>query len=179
MAIRRTLIQQQSCEISMTLELELANYLSFAWMIVVLLSYSESDIKSRSIPNMVTIPGLLFSFLSVLLTGHLLTYLVLHVAALVLTLLLCILLFRIGAIGGADFKVLLTVAVVSPGVEFGRWSEPVFEAIIALGFELLVMLVLGHLYWKRYRSREEQESKPPLIPFLLVGYLLVQLLAIF
>lgn len=179
MTIRRTLIQQVMCETSMTLELELANYLSFSWTLFTLLYYSESDIRNRSVSNRVTIPLLVLGVISVLMTGHLFAYLLLHVIALVFMTLLTLVLYRIGAIGGADFKTLLTVAILSPGVEFGAWGEPFIEAVIAGGLELFIMLGLGQLYWMRYRNHNENKTKPPLIPFLLVGYILVQLLMLF
>jgi hypothetical protein len=80
-----------------------------------------------------------------------------------------------GSIGGADVKILFTVALLSPGFELGDWSQPLLEVIIGLGGEMIVMLLGGYLYWRR----QSKEGSPPLIPMLLLGYLIVQLFGLF
>ena len=65
---------------------------------------------------------------------------------------------------------------ISPGIELGLWDQPILEAIIGIGGELIVMLLGGYLYWK-LRGNDEKVT-PPLLPFLLVGYLAVQVIAL-
>ncbi len=81
-----------------------------------------------------------------------------------------------GAIGGADLKTLVILSIVSPGIELALWIDPVLEAIVGGGLMMLIMLILGYLYsnW----STKTSESGTPLIPFLSVAYVLIQLLAL-
>ena len=117
-------------------------------------------------------------FIIVVLTGHLLNQFALHISSIVFVLIVSYVLFRQGSIGGADAKSLLLIAITSPGVELGDWGNPLFEGIIAGGLEMFVMLLLGTLYWRTKASQSEEDTQiPPLIPFLLIGYLVIQLLA--
>jgi Flp pilus assembly protein protease CpaA len=127
------------------------------------------------VKNEIALIGGIGGCIILMFTGHFLQNTVLHLTALILVIPLSYILFRIGSIGGADAKVLFTIALLSPGIELGLWSQPVLEAIVGLGVELIVMLLGGYLYW-RYKNRE---STPPLIPILFLGYLVVQLFTLF
>ncbi|MGD2072399.1 MAG: hypothetical protein PVG65_02800, partial [Candidatus Thorarchaeota archaeon] len=107
------------------------------------------------------------------LSGHFHENLYLHLFALGFTLSISYILFKLGAFGGADAKSVITVAIISPGFEFVMWENPLMEAILAAGIEVLVMLLLGHLWWHRDNKYDKETVPPPLIPLLLVGYMLV------
>jgi hypothetical protein len=161
----------------MVLDLSLAAILSFFIITSLLVIYSILDIRERRVMNDLVIVGGIVGCIVLILTGHFASNLILHVSTLVMVVPLVYLLFRIGSIGGADAKSLLLVALISPGIELGIWNQPVLEGIIGLGGELVVMLVGGYIYW-RFR-RNSENATPPLIPFLLMGYLVIQMLAIF
>jgi Flp pilus assembly protein protease CpaA len=151
--------------------------MSFLTIISLLVVYSILDIRDRRVMNEAVFAGGAVGCIVLVLTGHFVTNLVLHLTALLLVIPLAYILFRIGSIGGADAKILFIVALISPGIELGIWNQPILEAIIGLGGELIVMLLGGYLYW-RFR-RNEENSTPPLILFLLVGYLVIQVIALF
>ena len=161
----------------MVVDLSIVSIMSFFTIISLLVVYSTLDIRDRRVMNEVVFAGGAVGCIVLILTGHFITNLVLHLTALSLVIPLVYILFRIGSIGGADAKILFLVAFISPGIELGSWSQPILEAIFALGVELVAMLLGGYLYW-RFR-RNEENSTPPLIPFLLVGYLVIQVIALF
>jgi hypothetical protein len=70
---------------------------------------------------------------------------------------------------------MFTVAILSPGIELGDWSDYFLEAVLGFGLQVGVMLLGGYVYW-RFKNKE---STPPLIPLLFLGYLIVQALAFF
>ncbi|MGY5865472.1 MAG: prepilin peptidase [Candidatus Thorarchaeota archaeon] len=159
----------------MVLALSVMGVISFLTILSLLIVYSVLDVRDRIVKNEIVLAGLIVGSIISFLTGHFLHYPVLHLTALIMVVPLILVLFRLGSIGGADAKVLFTIALLSPGIEFGDWSLSYLEAILGLGAQLAVMLLGGYLYW-RYRNRE---STPPLIPMLFVGYLIVQLFALF
>jgi len=161
----------------MVLDLSLVSILSFFTIISLLVIYSILDIRDRKVMNEVVFEGGVVGCVVLILTGHFASNLVLHLTALLLVIPLTYILFRIGSIGGADAKVLFIVAFISPGIELGSWNQPVLEAILALGVEFVSMLLGGYLYW-RFR-RNDGNTTPPLLPFLLVGYLAIQVIALF
>jgi Flp pilus assembly protein protease CpaA len=161
----------------MVLDLSLVSILSFFTIISLLVIYSSLDIRDRKVMNEVVFGGGIVGSIVLILTGHFASNLILHLTALLLVIPLTYILFRIGSIGGADAKVLFIVAFISPGIELGSWNQPVLEAILALGVEFVSMLLGGYLYW-RFR-RNDGNTTPPLLPFLLVGYLAIQVIALF
>ena len=86
-------------------------------------------------------------------------------------------LFRVGAFGGADVKAVVTIAILSPGVEFGDWFQPILEGIIASGLLLLGVLLVASAF-SLYRQQQEKTSVTPLLPIMLAVYLATQLLAL-
>jgi Flp pilus assembly protein protease CpaA len=110
----------------------------------------------------------------VLLDGQLLSETVLHATAILFSLVLSYVLYRIGAIGGADVKALMTLAIVSPGAAFIVWEDPILEAVVNMGMVMGMMLLLGFLYWKLVKETSNWDTKPPLIPFLLLSYIIIQ-----
>ncbi len=162
----------------MTLELTLSTIMSFLITSLLLLVYSWMDLKDRKVPNQVMLVGFVIGIGSIIVTGHFIERIELHVIASVFVCILSYGLFRLKSIGGADFKSLITIAIISPGIEFTTWESPLYEAIIGAGLQIGVMLFLGYLVWK-ITTREENETKrpTPLIPLLLVAYFAVQLLA--
>ncbi|MFW9975518.1 MAG: prepilin peptidase [Candidatus Thorarchaeota archaeon] len=161
----------------MSLDITFASIMSFFTITLLLVVYSILDLKDRRVRNEFIIAGGLVGGIVLIFTGHLTSNLVLHSTAFLLVVPIAYILFRIGSIGGADVKVLYVLAFISPGIELGILSEPVLEAIIGLGGELVVMLLGGYFYW-RWRDGNENLA-PPLIPFLLTGYLTIQIFALF
>ncbi len=160
----------------MVLDLSFASIVSFLIITSLLVLYSILDYRSRRVMNEAILVGGAVGFTSVIFTGHIVSNIMLHMTALLLVIPLIYVLYRIGSIGGADVKVLFIVALVSPGIELGYWDQPVLEAVVGLGGELLIMLLGGYLYW-RLRGRR-QNTTPPLLPFLLLGYIAIQMIAL-
>ncbi|MGY5874549.1 MAG: prepilin peptidase [Candidatus Thorarchaeota archaeon] len=161
----------------MAFYLDSISALAFIMTLCMLLLMSIEDLRKRSISNeLMLVFGIGGVFLG-LWTGHIQSEPILHLTAVVFVLGFSYLLFRLKAVGGADVKTLLNVAIISPGIEFTNWYNPVFESVIASLGQILLMLCLGYIWWRKVR---ETETRPPaLIPLLLVGYLIVQLLALF
>ena len=88
-------------------------------------------------------------------------------------------LYRLGTVGGADVKALMILAIASPGFALTVWDDPILEAVINIGGATAVMLLLGFLYWKLASKNGNWNSKPPLIPFLLMGFIAIQIIAPF
>jgi len=158
----------------MALALTEMSVISFVIVIALLVIYSVLDIKDRKVRNEIVFGGLIVGSVISLFTGHFLHYPELHLTAILLVIPISYILFRLGSIGGADVKVLFTIALLSPGIEFGEWGQQMLEAIIGLGGELVIMLLGGYIYWRS----KDRETTPPLIPILLIGYVFVQLFAL-
>ena len=160
----------------MVLDLSIESIIPFFTVISLLVIYSILDIRERRVKNELVFAGVVVGCIVVILTGRVTTSIVLHATTLLIIIPLAYILFRIGSIGGADAKVLFVVALISPGVELGSWNQSILEAIIGLGGELTVMLLGGYLYWKLRKN--DENATPPLLPFLLIGYLSVQVIAL-
>jgi len=160
----------------MVLDLSVPAVSSFLTVTSLLVIYSILDIRQRRVPNEYIVVGGILGGVVILLTGHLFTSLLLHVTALVIVFVMAYALFRMRSIGGADVKSLLLVALISPGIELTTWNLPFIEAVAGMGGELFIMLLGGYLYW-RVKINDEK-STPPLLPFLLLGYLAIQLIAL-
>jgi Flp pilus assembly protein protease CpaA len=100
----------------------------------------------------------------------------LHLTAALLTLTLGYVLFRIGALGGADVKILFTISILSPGIEFANWENPILEGILIVGLLFMIPLIVGYLISQR---KTDEGDVIPLIPVILGTYLVLQLLALF
>ena len=158
----------------MVLDLSVAAISSFLTITTLLVIYSILDVRERRVPNEFIVGGGVVGSAVILLTGHFFSNLVLHVTALMIVFAMSYALFRMQSIGGADVKSLLLVALISPGIELRALNIPIIETVVGMGIEFFVMLLGGYLYW---RSRiNSEKTTPPLIPFLLLGYLAVQLL---
>lgn len=160
----------------MVLDLTLTSVLTFFTILSLLAVYSILDIRDRRVKNDFVLAGGVLGCIILILTGHFVSSAILHATAILLVVPLAYVLYRIGSMGGADVKVLFVLVLVSPGIELGVWNQPVLEAIVALGGELSIMLLGGYLYWRFKRNNEN--VTPPLIPFLLVSYLAIQMLAL-
>ncbi len=165
----------------MTLDLSVTSLLVFSVTLALLTVYSAMDFRSRLVRNECLVIGGVLGFSLVVLSGHMTANSVLHLTAVIFVASVSYLLFRIGAIGGADTKALLIVAILSPGIELAMWDSPILEAIIGGGLELFIMMLLGYAFMKRSRilkSNSDAEYRAvPLIPFLLLGYILIQTLS--
>lgn len=142
-----------------------------------LIIYAWLDCRNKVIPNRIILIGLCMGTLIVILSGHLLQYMVLHITSGLFMLILGYTLFRIGAFGGADVKTVLTIAIVSPGIEFASWNDPILEAVFIAGLQLGAMMGGGYLY-SRMKAVERRPKVIPLIPVLLGAYLVLQLLVL-
>ncbi|MHA1484712.1 MAG: hypothetical protein ACTSPR_05285 [Candidatus Thorarchaeota archaeon] len=114
-----------------------------------------------------------------ILTGQISSRLVLYISALTFVLALSYLLFRLGALGGADVKALLVVTITSPGLVYGHWEHQIYEGVMIGAIEVLVMILLGYCYWliHRHSSRTSSGKRTvPLLPMLLGGYMIVQMI---
>ncbi len=160
----------------MTVEITFSGIASFVYVVVVLFIFSKMDLKDRHVPNQLMGAGMGIGIVLALLTGHLIEQLVLHIMAIVLSLLIGAVLFRLKAIGGADAKSVLLIACISPGIEFGAYENLVLEASIGCLIPVLLMLILGYVYYKK--KPENDTRTTPLIPFLLIGFVVVQLFAL-
>ncbi len=164
----------------MTLELSIPTVVSFLITTLLLIVYSWMDLKDRKVPNQVMLVGFVIGIGSIVATGHLFERIELHVIACISVSIIAYLLFRLKSIGGADFKSLITIAIISPGIEFTTWESPLFEAIIGAGLQIGVMLFLGAMVWKSSTRVESETRRPtPLLPLLLVAYVAVQIFALF
>ena len=146
-------------------------------MLLLLLVYSYLDLKDRRVANSVQLVGLAVGLAVAMLSYHLFEYALLHIASFLLMVLFSGTLFRMGSIGGADAKTMLTIALVSPGVELSVWPDPFFEAFISCSIMTFCMLLLGYLYQRHFKASGEV-PRTPLVPFLLIGYLVVQALLV-
>jgi Flp pilus assembly protein protease CpaA len=160
----------------LALEVTVASIVSFTGTTVLLLIYSLFDVRKRRVPNQVVIAGGAIGIAIVTLTGHLSSQVLLHLSALAFMLSVGYILFRMGALGGADVKAAVSLAILSPGIEFGSWANPIFEGIVASGLLLSIVLLGAYLFAK---SRRREDSKIiPLLPMMLVAYLGLQVLAL-
>jgi hypothetical protein len=157
----------------MVLTFSMADIASLLTVMALLAIFSIFDLRDHKVRNEIVFSGLIIGCVIALLTGHFIQYPLLHLTALILVTPISFILFRMGSIGGADVKVLFSIAVLSPGIELGDWGQPILEAIIGMGGEMMIMLFGGYLYWI---SRNKEET-PPLIPILFLGYIIVQLFA--
>ncbi|UCE11651.1 MAG: prepilin peptidase [Candidatus Thorarchaeota archaeon] len=148
--------------------------ISFSVGIILLLIYSLYDVRNRSVPNMVSYVGIVLVMGLVLVDGQLLSEIELHVTAILFSLVLSYVLYRMGAVGGADVKALVALAIVSPGAAFVVWENPFLEAVINMGIVTGLMLLFGFLYWRLAIDSDNWNTKPPLIPFLLLSFIIIQ-----
>ena len=149
---------------------------SFVITTSLLVMYAVHDIRTRKVPNLGFLIGGIAGLAVILRFGHIVDYALLHLTAVLVSLILGYTLFRIGAFGGADVKTLITIAIISPGIEFSNWGNPILESIIAVGLQLMITLLFGYLISQR---KTDEAKVIPLIPILLGAYLVVQLLALF
>ena len=149
---------------------------SFVFTAALLFMYAVLDFRTRKVPNQVMLIGGILGLGVILLFGHIVDYAILHLTAVLVALILGYTLFRIGSLGGADVKTILTIAIISPGIEFTTWENPVLEGIVAVGFQLMITLLCGYLISQR---KTEETEIIPLIPILYGAYLVLQLMALF
>ena len=149
-------------------------FAAFAITVVILIIYSVDDLRTRKVPNRFVFAAIFIGLFMGLQMGHLIEHAVLHLTAALLTLILGYALFRIGALGGADVKTLFTIAVISPGVEFTSWGNPVLEGILIVGLLFAGTMIVAYLISQR---KTDENDVIPLIPIILGVYLVMQLLA--
>jgi len=153
--------------------------ISFATTVILLLVFSLLDVRDRKVSNGLLSAGGLVGCVVSILTGQLFSLPFLYISTLSFVLALSYVLFRLGALGGADVKALLVVALTSPGVVYAHWENQIYEGVMIGAIEILMMVFVGYLYWQiRRRSGRNisEERAVPLVPLLLVGYLVVQMM---
>ncbi len=159
----------------MVLIITISTIASFVFTAIMLFMYAVLDFRTRKVPNQIFLIGGIVGLAVVLRFGHIVDYALLHLTAVLLALILGYILFRIGSLGGADVKALLSIAIISPGIEFASWGNPILEGIVAVGFQLVIMLLCGYLISQR---KTDETKVIPLIPILFGAYLVLQLLAL-
>ena len=107
----------------MTVEITFSGIASFVYVVIVLFTFSEMDLKDRRVP-----------------------------------------------------KSILLIACISPGIEFGVYENLFLEVSIGCLIPVLLMLILGYVYYRK--KAEDNTRTTPLIPFLLIGFVAVQLFAL-
>ncbi|MHA1925022.1 MAG: prepilin peptidase [Candidatus Thorarchaeota archaeon] len=165
----------------MTLDLTLASMITFATAFAILIVFSIVDIRERKVSNHYMLVAGVIGLVIVFLSGHLIQNPALHLTAPIFVLILSYVLFHIKAIGGADLKALLILSIVSPGIELALWPDPILEAVIGGGLEMFIMLTCGYVYsnWSGKNNTQQDEMRvTPLIPFLGLAYVLIQILAL-
>jgi len=160
----------------MVLILTMSTFASFVFTTALLLMYAVLDIRTREVPNRVLLIGGITGLAVVIRFSHIVDYALLHLTAALVALILGYALFRIGAVGGADVKTLFSIAIISPGIEFASWGNPIVEGILVVGLQLMITLFIGYLITQR---KAEESEIVPLIPILFGAYLVLQLLALF
>jgi len=160
------------------LEITISAILVFIVVSLLLIGYTILDIHDQLIPNQFILLGALIGITVAILSGHFLNHIILHITTFLFMAIVGYALFQIGSFGGADVKIILILSIVSPGLEFTSWENPIFEAILIAGIQLAIMLGGGYVYSK-IRKQNENTGPVPLIPFLLLSYMLLQLLAFF
>ena len=160
----------------MVLIITMSTIASFVFTTSLLIMYAVLDIRTREIPNQALLIGGITGLAVVIRFSHIVDYALLHLTAALVALILGYTLFRIGAFGGADVKVLFTIALISPGIEFASWENPILEGIVAIGLQLVITLLVGYLIAQR---KTDETGIIPLIPILLGAYLVLQLFALF
>lgn len=161
----------------MALEITEARLLAFVCIVVMLTMYSIMDLRERRVSNEIMIVGFILGLVLDTASGHIMSSLPLHLIALSFATIMVLILFRLGAIGGADAKSVVFVSLVSPGIEFSIMENQIFEGIVGCAIMLFIMFLFGYVYQAMNKSGSSRAT--PLIPFLLVGYLAIQLLALF
>jgi len=155
----------------------LAAFAAFSYTVVVLVIFGSIDLGKRRVPNELMVIGYILGIVINLVTNHLFDQLVLHIFSILFSLLIAYGLFTLKSIGGADAKTLVLIAISSPGIEFATCTDIVLEAIVGTFLPVLIMLLCGYLYSRR--KPIECDKITPLIPFLLFGYLFLQVFAFF
>ena len=153
--------------------------ISFAASVILLLVFSFLDVRERRVSNGLLSAGGLVGCVVSILTGQFFSRPFLYLAALSFVLALSYVLFRLGALGGADVKALVVVTLTSPGVVYAHWENQIYEGVMIGAIEILMMVFLGYLYWQIHRRSGKnisEERVVPLIPLLLVGYVVVQIM---
>jgi Flp pilus assembly protein protease CpaA len=176
--IRYVALQYDGAECSLTLEIAVPSIVSFVSTVVLLFIYSLLDLQDRHIPNSIMLLGGVIGVSIVILTGHLFSQITLHLSAIAFMVCVGYILFRLGAFGGADVKTVTSVAILSPGIEFSTWSDPVLEGIVASGILLVITLFCAYLFSRFVRKAKEFRATP-LLPIMLVAYLVLQIFALF
>ena len=153
--------------------------ISFTTAVILLLVFSFLDVRERKVSNGILFAGGLAGCVVSILTGQLSSRPFLYLSTLSFVLALSYVLFRLDALGGADVKALLVVALTSPGVGYAHWENQIYEGVMIGAIEILMMVFLGYLYWQIHRRSgrtSSEERVVPLIPLLLVGYVVVQMM---
>jgi len=153
--------------------------ISFATAVILLLVFSFLDVRERKVSNGLLSAGGLIGCVVSILTGQLFRLPFLYLSTLSFVLALSYVLFRLGALGGADVKALIVVTLTSPGVVYAHWENQIYEGVMIGAIEILAMLFAGYLYSQiRLRSgrNSSEERAVPLIPLLLAGFVVVQMM---
>ncbi|MEM2142959.1 MAG: prepilin peptidase [Candidatus Thorarchaeota archaeon] len=146
----------------------------FLVMLLLLSAYAWLDLKTRRVSNRSILIGGAIGLSLAIVTGPPVDSLMLHLVSLIVVSITSLLLWQVGAIGGADLKVIFLTSILSPGLEFAQ-LDALLEIILGDLLRILTMLVLGILYQQMQRHRgASAQNIVPLIPLFLVAYVLSQ-----
>lgn len=151
-----------------------ASVISIIVVVLLLTIYSVYDLRERRVPNRITVTGLIIGVLISIITGHLSANAELRIVSFLFMITVSSVLFKVGALGGADLKTFITISIISPGFELISLNSQFLEGVLISGFELLLTLFGGAMI-SRFRSSRKPTA---LIPVLLCMYVIIQLIGI-
>ncbi|MCF2135703.1 MAG: prepilin peptidase [Candidatus Thorarchaeota archaeon] len=156
--------------------MSLPHILSFLTVVIALIPFSILDLRYRRVSNRYTMASIVVGCMLITLTGQIFIELWIHLFAIVLMLWFVLVLYRIGSLGGADVKILLFVSITSPGLVFVVWDDFIIEGLVGTGMMVVLILILASTYSRTKRST--QHDRTPLVPFMLIAYLCIQMLSL-
>ncbi len=166
----------------MIFELTIPSVLSLVTVVILLSVFARSDILTRRVPNTQILLAMFIGVIVIVLSGHLILSPINHVLSLIIVTPVSYSLWRLGSIGGADAKCIVVIAMISPGLELAEGRGPLFEVISGNLLQVLIMLICGHFYQRLIHHRRQSQMERvsiPLIPFLLLAYVVTQMLGVF
>ncbi|WAH58180.1 prepilin peptidase [Pseudomonas silvicola] len=136
---------------------------------------AEQDIRQRQVANGLTLGGALFALFFLFLSGHSWLGGTVEEAGLALAVAMVLTLpgYMTGRLGAGDVKLLWALALASDRAH-------VLATFIGAGVVMIAWAWLGPRLWKRlsiklrkrlHNLEPDPATKPPFVPFLLVGFL--------
>ncbi len=147
------------------------NVILFGATVVMLTIGGLTDLTGRVVPNRLTYTSIVVGGALVMMTGCFVTLWLKYVIVGTFVVPVTYFLFRIGAIGGGDAKILLAINIMTPGfvfVEGFQWT--ILEVVTGYCGVVMPALTLAILTKNTGRT-----MRFPLVPFFLVAYVSIQM----